>query len=260
MNTTKKLGLLLLALSFSNAALAVKIDKPIPTPIPIPTPTPPPVIPGLAPALMPFQPAGGTTFATFLINAKKAGSTTIKELVKLTGQLKPFGLSPCLVAADLNATPITCGNGLVKFGTNELYTYGRPFNLQKVRVKLNKGVSQPFAANFRSSVGLIPGDNVGRTVHVHFNEPVAQFAMNLDSGQLSAPSIDSVKFVVGLAPDQVELTQFLQPGTQWAGVQLPSGFTDLAIIPQADPLNPTTNALGFATDQFSLVTAAQFNP
>ena len=258
MNTTKKLGLLLLALSFSNAALAANTVKP--TRPPVPTPKPPPVIPGLAPALMPFQPVGGTTFSMFMINAKKIASTPFKELATLTGQLSPFGLSPCLVVADLNATPIVCGNGLVRFGTNELYTYGRPFNLQKVPLTLHKGVSQPFAANFRSTVGLIPGDSVGRTVHVHFNKPVAQFAMNLDSGQLGAPSIDSVKFVVGLGANQVELTQPLQPGTQWAGIQLPSGFTDLAIIPQGDPLNPTTNALGFATDQFSVVTTAQFNP
>jgi len=257
MNTTKKLGLLLLALSFSSAALS---DRKVPPP-PIPTPQPkPPVIPGLAPALMPFQPAGGTTFAIFMINPKKIASIPVKELATLKGQLSPFGLSPCLVIADLNATPISCGNGLVKFDTNELYTYGRPINLQKVPVILSKGVSQPFAANFRSAVGLIPGDSVGRTVHVHFNKPVAQFAMNIDSGQLNAPSIDSVKFVVGLGTDQVELTQFLQPGSQWVGVQLPSGFTDLAMVPQGDSLNPTRNALGFVTDQFAVVTTEQFTP
>ena len=44
------------------------------------------------------------------------------------------------------------------------------------------------------------------------------------------------------------------------GVQLPSGFTDLAVVPQGDPLNPTTNALGFVTDQFAVVTTAQCAP
>jgi hypothetical protein len=209
---------------------------------------------------MSFQPTGGTTYALFFFNTQKLVSSPAQELATLKGQLRPFGLSPCLVAADVNATPIRCGNGLVLLGTNELYTYGRPANLQRVPLTLNKGVKQVFGANFRSPVGLIPGDSVGRTVHYHSVVPVAQFAINFDSGQLSAPSIYAVKFVVGIGASQVALTKVLQPGTQWAGVQVPAGFTDLAVVPLKDPLNITTNAQAFVADQFSVVTKAQFIP
>ena len=259
MNTTQKLGLLLLALSFSGAALAKGGVKPPPPP---PTTTPPPSTTGSAPALISYQPTGGTTYALFYMNTQRLVSSQAQELARLTDQLSPFGLSPCLVAADVNATPIKCGNGLVEFGTNELYSYGRPFNLQKVPLTLDRGVKQVFGANFLSAVRLIPGDSTGRTVHFHSKELVAQVAINIDSGQLGAPSIYAVKFVVGTGVDQVALTQVLQPGTQWAGVQVPAGFTDLAVVPLLDPnqLNITTNAQAYVTDQFSVVTKAQFIP
>ena len=247
MNTTKKSGLLLLALSFSGAALA------LPSVLPLP---------GAAPQLFPYQPVGGNTYALFFLNNKTIKSSPGQELATLKAQLLPSGLSPCLVSADVNATPINCGNGLVSFGANEQYSYGRPINLQKLPLTLNKGVKQVYAANFRSPVGLIPGDKQGKVVDVHFNQPVAQFAMNFDSGQVGAPSIYAVKFVMGTGVNQVALTQVLQPGTQWAGVQVPAGFTDLAVIPMSDPripaTNQTTTARAFVGDQFSVVTKAQF--
>lgn len=261
MNTSKQLRIFLLAFSFSSAVLARQGGKDIP-PLPTPTPTPTPIpaskpspTPNSQPAIIQYQPTGGSTFTLFFMDKKRLLSSPAQEWATLQGQLSSFGISPCLVTADLNATPIRCGNGLVQFGTNELYTYGRPFNLQKVPITLNRGVKQVFAADFRSPAGIIPGDPVGRVVHVQFNQPVSEFAMNFDSGQALAPSIGAVRFIVGTGENAVNLEQPLDPGTtQWAGVQVPSGFTDLVVV----PLEGATQA--FVIDQFSVVTKAQFNP
>ena len=264
MNTLKQLGLLLLALSFSSAALSQGGVKTPPPPPPItfnPPPPPPPTTPkpppttGLRPVLISSQPTGGTTYALFFMNTKRLVSSPVRELAALQDQLSFYGLSPCVVTADINATSIKCGNGLVQFGTNELYSYGRPFNLQKVPYFTpNRGVKQVFGANFRSPVGLLPGDSVGRVVHVHFNLPVSQFAMNFDSGQLSAPSIGSVRFVLGTGANAVSLMQPLTAGTtRWVGVQDPAGFTDLDVV-------SVGSSKAFVTDQFSVVTKTQFIP
>lgn len=261
MNTSKPLRVLLLALSFSSAVLARQGGRdipPIPVPTPIPTPVPTPTqkpTPNSQPSLISYQPTGGTTYTLYFMDRKRLLSSAVQELATLNRQLRPFGQSPCLVTADLNATPIKCGNGLVQFGTNELYTYGRPFNLQKVPLNLDRGVKQVFAADFRSPVGLIPGDPVGRAVHIHFNQPVSQFAMNIDSGQPLAPSIGAVRFIVGTGANAVSLEQPLDPGTtQWAGVQVLSGFTDLIAV----PIEGASQA--FVIDQFSVVTKTQFIP
>ena len=240
MNTTKKLGLLLLALSFSGATLAVS------------------PLPGTAPQLFPYQPSGGSTYALFFLNNKNIKLSPSQELATLKAQLLPSGLSPCLVSTDINATPIKCGSGLLNFGSNELYSYTLSNNLHKLPLTLNKGVKQVFTANFRSPQGLIPGDKQGKMVDIHFGQPVAQFAMNVNSGQLIAPSIYAVTFVVGTGVNQFALTQILQPGAHWVGVQVPAGFTDLAVIPLEDSTNPTTSSHAFVADQFSVVTKAQF--
>jgi hypothetical protein len=83
---------------------------------------------------------------------------------------------------------------------------------------------------------------------------VTEFALNLDAGQFLAPSIDAVQFVIGTAPNQVTLAPIqLAPGTsQWAGVKLAQGFTNLAIIPKGIA-GDTTSSLAFKTDQFTAV-------
>ncbi|MDD1620373.1 MAG: hypothetical protein LUQ11_02745 [Methylococcaceae bacterium] len=260
MNTSKPLALLLLALSFSSAVLARQAGKhptPLPppaTPTPVPAPIPAPTSDS-QPTLISYQPTDGTTYALYFMDRKRLGLSLAREWATLQRQLRPLGLSPCQVAADINATPVKCGNGLIQFGANELYTYGRPLNLQKVPLTLTKGIKQVFSANFRSPKGLIPGDSIGRMVHVHFNQPVSQFAMNFDPGQTLAPSLGAVQFIVGTGKTAVSLKQSLLAGTpQWLGVQFPAGFTDLVVV----PLDGATQA--YVTDQFSVVTKAQFIP
>lgn len=193
-------------------------------------------------------PVGGTTFALYTIDAKKVTSTSA-EIANLTSQLSSYGVNPCIVTTDINATPIKCGAGLVQFGTNELYSYNSPINLQPIQVNLDRGVKQVFAANFRSPVGTIAGDSVGGAVHIHFNKLVYQFSMNFDSGQSIAPSVGSVQFFTGTTSQATPIEQPLVAGTvQWAGIQDPNGFTDVVVVPSGG----ATSA--FVSDMFSIVT------
>ena len=203
---------------------------------------------GTAPSLILDKPAGGTTYGLFFINNKKIVSLASQELATLTSQVNAYGISPCLVSTDINGTPINCGAGLVSFGTNQLFSYITPINLSKLNINFNKGVKQVFGANFHSPKGLIPGDASGRVVHVHFNQSVTEFAMNIDSGQADTPSIEKIQFVMGAVGSQVALTHPLIPGiSQWVGVQAPNGIQDLDVT-------AVGSASAYTFDLFTVVT------
>ncbi len=251
MNTKKHFGLLLLAAASISGVSALAVAKAgsssTSTQTSTISATSSILTPDIAPSLITAKPTGGSTYALFFMNKKKINLTASQELAVLSSQLSAYGISPCLVTTDINGTPISCGAGLVSFGTNQLYSYTTPINLVHLNIDFNRGVKQVFAANFLSPNGLIPGDSVGRPVHVHFNKPVTQFAMNIDSGQALAPSIDNVQFVVGAVGSQVALTQTLIPGIgQWVGVQAPNGIQDLDVI----GLGSTS---AYSIDQFTVV-------
>ena len=253
MKSKKYVTLLLAGLSLATASnlMAAKVVKP--APIPVPAIVPPPVVnpillPGTAPVLITSKPAGGSSYALFFMDTKKLFPiTNVQALATLTTQLSGVGISPCLVSTDINATPLKCGNGLVDFGSNQMYSYTLPINMLHLPINFDKGVRQVFAANFLSPNGLIPGDSIGHTVHVHFNQPVVQFAMDIDSGQAVAPSIDSVQFVTGAGAAQVSVSQSLLPGTvQWVGIQSLNGITDPDVV-------ATGSTQAFTIDQFVVV-------
>ena len=253
MKSKKYVTLLLAGLSLATASNLVAAKKvnaaPIPVPIPVPLPVVNPILlPGTAPVLMTSKPVGGSEFALFFMDTKKLfPNTRAQALANLTTQLSGEGISPCLVSADINATPLSCGNGLVSFGANQMYSYTLPINMLQLPIKFDEGVRQVFAGNFLSPKGLIPGDRIGHTVHVHFKQPVVQFAMDIDSGQAIAPSIDSVQFVTGAGAAQVSVSQSLLPGTvQWVGIQSLNGITDLDVV-------ATGSTQAFAIDRFVVV-------
>jgi hypothetical protein len=111
---------------------------------------------------------GATAYSLFVLDAKKVKSPK-QALSNLAAKLVPLGLAPCQVGTDRNYTPIKCPG--IEFGANEMYTYNLEINLQKMPVTLDRGIKQVFGVNFRSPAGLIPGDSVGRVVHVHFPNP-----------------------------------------------------------------------------------------
>jgi hypothetical protein len=260
MNSNKYLVLLLLAAASLSGVSTLAVAKEGRSPVvakkgKLSTPTQKPIISatrsiltlaGIAPSLILDKPTGGVTYGLFFINNKKADSPA-QELAALSSQVSAYGISPCLVSTDINGTPINCGAGLVSFGANQVFSYITPINLSKLNVNFNKGVKQVFGANFLSPKGLIPGDSSGRVVHVHFNQSVTEFAMNIDSGQADTPSIEKIQFVMGAVGNQVALTHPLIPGIgQWVGVQAPNGIQDLDVIPVG-----STEAYTF--DQFTVV-------
>jgi len=259
MNRLKMAGLLLIALDYSGLSLAA--GRPGGT---TPPPPPPPQQPAQQPQLGVItnaEPIGGSSFAFFWMNLKQISTSTAQTLATLNNQLNQIGLSACMVKTDINATPINCGNGLVKFGTNQLFSNTTAPHQTTVGLRLPRGVKTVYGTNYLSATagGTIPGDTTGRLVDVHFNVPVTEFAMEFDPG--AAPSkvnpsptstIDAIDFYSGVAPNKVKLGSYnlVRGVTQWVGVQDPNGITDLTIV----PLGGDTNAKLFDINKLTVVT------
>jgi hypothetical protein len=232
MNRLKIAGLLVLGLQFTQSALA-------------------------DPVISLGQPLGGKTFAMFYMNNKKIDSSPAQELIALTNLLNKQnqGISPCMVNTDINAIGISCGGGLVKF-VEGFYSNILSFNLKNELINLRKGLKQVNGSNFRSPTKLVPGDSVGRDIHIVFNKPVYEFAMNFDSTTnynsrtkvtTGGSSIDSVKFLVNGAVVQSDLTP---TSTQWVTVSDSKGMKDLWI----NPVGGDSSARAFRMNKFSVVT------
>ncbi len=184
------------------------------------------------------------------------------ELAFLNAHLNPYGISPCLVSSDVNATGIKCGRNsvtgtsLISFSTNEMYSFVRPFNLAKLPIVYDNGVKEVFGANFKSPVGLLPGDAFGRNVLLHFDRPVSQFLINVDAGNPLAPSVSGIQFYVSNGATAVASThgKTLTALTQFVSIQRASGFTDLIIVPRCG------QSQAFAADLYSVVPTAKFIP
>ena len=232
MNRLKIAGLLVLGLQFTQSALA-------------------------DPVISLGKPLGGKTFAMFYMNNKKIDSSPAQELIALTNLLNKQnqGISPCMVNTDINAIGISCGGGLVKF-VEGFYSNILSFNLKNELINLRKGLKQVNGSNFRSPTNLVPGDSVGRDIHIVFNKPVYEFAMNFDSTTNYNPktkvttggsSIDTVKFLVNGAVVQSDLTP---TSTQWVTVSDSNGMKDLWI----NPVGGDSGARAFRSNKFSVVT------
>ena len=225
MNTKKPIGLLVVAASIlSTSAFAA------------PTAITQPII------------GAASTFALFVVDAKKIKVTPAQALATLTTQLGSYQIKPCTVPKDINATPITCGAAAVSFGQNQMFSNISPINLTHLPVVFNRGVKQVFAANFLSPDKNIVGDTTGRLVHVRFKTPVTDFAMQVDPGLLTGASVGSIKYWVvdklGARINSVEVP--LTAGLpQWAGIHVPEGTTDIDI----EALNGATQA--YTLDQLA---------
>ena len=193
-----------------------------------------------------------TLFTFDAVKLSKQGLSIPQAINDLTLQLVSIdpavaSITPCPIAADLNLTGVSCGNGAIQFGTNEFFTFNSPTNLPKITVKLVNGVRNQYGANARSPNGLIPGDPTGRVVRIHFNQRMAQFGMMIDPGV--AGTLGGVQFMVN---HQTTPVQQLTPGVpQFVGIEDSVGFTDVTIIPSVSPRT-------WVADQFSYLPLANF--
>ncbi len=254
MNKLTMAVLMLLTLDYSNVAVAANrpLNRPIVKP---PVVLPPIVVPPVQQTgnIINYQPSGGTNFSLFWVNKARIQGTVLQALASLNRQVSSIGITPCLVPTDVNATPISCGSGLVNFGINQLFSSSTAINLGSVPVRLPRGVKTVYGANFLSPKGTIAGDSTGRTVDISFSEPVAEFAMEFDPGQSLTSSITSVDFYDGNA--LLGSYTFNRGVKQWAGLQIPAGIQNLTIV----PVGGDTNSQAFKTDMFTVVTKAQFD-
>ena len=199
---------------------------------------------------------GATTYSFFLIKENKLKNMSVAQATSNLAQaVQPYGVTPCIVAGDTNAS-IACGvpssPTFMLAAPGEFLTYDLA-NFQdlppiKDRRVFNKdsAYNQVYAVNFLSPVGNIPGDSAGRSpVHVRFSVPVTEFSMLVDGGQAIAPASDNIQFVVNgvtLAP------QSYVAGTPTViGVWDPAGFTEVAIIAGGGQTQ------AFLADRFSFV-------
>ncbi len=269
----------LLALSFSGAALAKKSGT-VTTPPPTTTTTAftasisgaMPAIPQMTvtqdplaqtPELISGTQSTASTYAMFFVDTRKVSYNLALSTLNTT--LKPYSIAPCGVSRDINGTGIACGNKLVQFGGNEFFTtsHGATIGLDTLPLKMDPAgaVKQVLGANFLSPVNTTPGDSYGRLVHVHFSVPVSQFVMRVGYGQLAAPSVSNLKFIVGTNLQGPSVTKnLLTPeaaasgGAQWVGVQLAAGFQDLMIVPEGD------DAQSWTADLISVLPKTLFTP
>jgi len=159
----------------------------------------------------------------FFVLDKKA--TNVNK-VQLANEI--FPTIPVYLKTDINQTPIEVPGA--KFGTNQMYSYWSNFTFPEFKSTdkvLAKVVKQKFTVNFRSPVGLVPGDSTGGVVHVHFAKPVTYFGAWF-SGRADLSLTDNVQYII----NNVAITQDVSSGLPtFIGVEDIDGFTDLDIVP-----------------------------
>ena len=205
-----------------------------------------------APRVISAMAGAATTYSFFNVDANKLKGRTVAEVQNaLQLQLDSAGLTACWVTGDLNATNINCGNGAMRFGNTELYTYnletripGFPLDKEmKVVIREAQGV------NFISPNGTVLGDTTGRVVRIHFKQRVERFGMLVDAGAATAPSVNGIQFIVNRQSTPVQPLTAGAP--QFVGVEDSAGFTDVTIVASGTPR-------AWIADQFAFVPLAAF--
>ncbi|NJD05912.1 MAG: hypothetical protein FIA97_05375 [Methylococcaceae bacterium] len=199
--------------------------------------------------------AGAQVYDFYVLDARKLqkiGLSTNQELAKLATQLAPFGVKPCEILTDLNATGISCGdaaNGFIQFGRNEFFSYNSPFDLPPsfaAKVE-DPGVTKRYGSNFLATTVIGQIQTPGRAVQYHFTQRMAQFGLLLEAPNSSA---NAVQFIVN---NQVLPAQTLTPNVPvFLAVEDSHGFTDVTIVPSGGA------TMSYVADHFSYLPLTQF--
>jgi hypothetical protein len=204
-----------------------------------------------APKMISSMTNAATTYSFFTVDAKKisGGRTVLQVQNELQQQLDTLGtgVTACWVTGDLNVTNINCGNGAMRFGNAELYTYNLETNIPGVPFALDKAIGEAQGANFIAPNGAVVGDTTGRVVRIHFNQRVARFGMLIDAGAATVPAVNGVQFIVNRQTTEVQPLTGGVP--QFVGVEDNAGFTDITIIASGSPR-------AWIADQFAFVPLA----
>lgn len=212
------------------------------------------------PKLIPAMKSPATaTYTFFSLGKLPVGTTALAQQTALQAELdlNTPKLTACIVAGDLNRTAINCGNGAIQFGNLEAYTYNIGTSIPSVVISkaLKKVYLQAQMSNFFASTVGVQGDTTGRVMTVHFNQRIAQFGFLADAGQVAAPSIEGLQFLVN---GQTTPIKALTAGAgTFVGVEDSAGFTDVTIIASGTP-GTQSGSLAWVGDQFSILSLASF--
>jgi hypothetical protein len=187
------------------------------------------------------------------VKLSKIGLSTAQELVKLQGQLAPFGLKPCQIDTDINGTGVICGdaqNGLMEFGTNEFFTYNFGGALPGSPIPnktLDAGVNKRYGSDVLTPTLVGQVATAGRPVQIHFSQRVAQFGMLFAEG---TTAVSGVQFIVNR--QALPVTSLDPAIPTFVGVEDPHGFTDVTIVPSGG------QSQAYVVDHFSFLPLTQF--
>ncbi len=207
-----------------------------------------------------------TSYSLFYAAPGKVLLTTATVQNQLKQKLTAIGLSttPCLIAADLNANNIVCGNGAIRLGAdffsfNSITNIAKP-NLPFTAADKDSGldsVSLEFGVNGRAPVLGQPNEAV-RMIKIRFNQRIAQFGLVVDPFIVSdSPDLtegrvsDGLQFIVnGQATAVRDFTQEIRGNIPFVGVEDPHGFTEVTVI--------STGGGSIIGDQFTIVPLTNF--
>jgi hypothetical protein len=191
--------------------------------------------------------AGKTTFSFFYIDPAKVSLATATARSTLQTRLNAAGegITACFLAADLNASNINCGNGLMNLGPDYFsyhnITYHPVPTIPWTQADADSGLDNTtveYGVNARSVTLVSQPTESTRVFQIRFNRRVAQFGFHVDPFiQTDTPDltegrlVDGVQFVVnGQVTPVHDLTQTLRGTTPFVGVEDPHGFTEVTVI------------------------------
>jgi hypothetical protein len=191
--------------------------------------------------------AGKTTFSFFYIDPAKVSLATATARSTLQTRLNAAGqgITACFLTADLNASNINCGSGLMNLGPDYFSYHNATYHpvptLPWTAADQDSGLDRStveYGVNARSATLVTQPTENTRVFQVRFNRRIAQFGFHVDPFiQTDTPDltegrlVDGVQFVVnGQVTPVRDLTQELRGNTPFVGVEDPHGFTEVTVI------------------------------
>jgi hypothetical protein len=192
--------------------------------------------------------AGKTTFSLFYVDltkvllSKAVSAATLQARLDTAGE----GLTACLLAGDVNANNINCGNGLMQLGADFFSTttgsnHAAPI-INWLPEDKDSGLDKStveFGVNSRTNTVLNGPFETPRVFHIRFNKPIAQFGFLIDPFLVADPTtpltegrlLDGLQFIVNGQNTPVHsFASALRGDIPFVGVEDLNGFTEVTVI------------------------------
>lgn len=209
-----------------------------------------------------------TTFSFFYIDFAKVSLTRATAQTNLQTRLNSAGqgITACILAGDLNASNINCGNGLMRMGP-DFFSYHNATHIPVPTLTFTAAdrdsgldsVSIEYGNNAFTNTLLTQPVQKTRVFTIRFNQRVAQFGFVIDPFMQTDPTVpldegrllDGVQFIVNQQATPVrDLTQELRGNVPFVGVEDPHGFTEVTVV--------ATGNGAILADQYTIVPLSGF--